>query len=86
MSSWVNAFADEPPLRDADDHTPYDVDRRDHHAGERITANELASTVHGTVKIRLVLHLPAAGTSLLLGDESVVQLRVDRKLLSRHAV
>ena len=63
-----------------------DVDKQDQDAGYRITAHELAGTVHGTVKIRFPGYILAPPERSLLVDNAGVQVGVDRHLLAGHGV
>ncbi len=70
----------------ADRQSPDDVDQQDQYAGGRITAHELAGTIHGTVEIGLGPDLGAALTRLILIDQTRIQIGVDRHLLARHGI
>ncbi len=63
-----------------------DVDEQDEDAGDGIASHELAGTVHRTVEVSFRTHFAAAHPRLVLGDESGVEVGVDRHLLAGHGV
>ena len=69
-----------------DDDTANQVDQRqdDGHGG--IALDDLGSTIHGAVEVRLALNLLAAHPCLLVVDHPGVQVGVNRHLLAGHGV
>ena len=73
-------------LRHADADAADEVDEQNQQAGDGVAANELARTVHRTVKVRLGGDLDPAHLRLGLIDQPGVEVSVDRHLLARHGV
>ncbi|MCZ7617307.1 MAG: hypothetical protein M5U32_03030 [Myxococcota bacterium] len=63
-----------------------DVDRHDDETCDRIAPYELARAVHRAVEVRLLLELAAPSARLLIVDHAMIQIGVDRHLLSRHRI
>ena len=74
------------PLRHADGKTTDDINHGDDHRRHGIASNKLRSTVHGSVKVGLLLHLTPAGSRLLFINDPCAQLGIDGHLLARHGV
>src|SRR5690606_31322611 len=73
-------------LEDADDEPTYYVDPGYDEAGNRVASDELASTVHRPVKVRLSAHLFTASPGLFFVDQSGVQVGVDGHLFTGHGI
>ncbi|MND85265.1 hypothetical protein D3C80_771840 [compost metagenome] len=73
-------------LQHADQHAADQVDEQDQQAGDGVTANELAGTVHRTVELGLLRHLGTAVLGLGLVDQAGVEVGVDGHLLAGHGV
>ena len=52
-------------LHHADAQTADQIDQQDQHAGQGITAHELAGTIHGAVEVSLFADFLAAGHGLI---------------------
>jgi len=76
----------QPVLDDADEKSRDQIDRHDHHRGDRVAAHELADTVHRGVEVRFAREVAAASARLLLADPAGVEIGVDRHLLARHRI
>jgi hypothetical protein len=73
-------------LEYADDKSAQDIDNRDDDAGDGITADEFAGTVHSSVKVGLLGDFLAAALGFLLVDDAGIEVGVDGHLPARHAV
>ena len=74
------------PLRHADGKTTHDINHGDDYRRDGIASNKLRSTVHGSVKVGLLLHLTPAGSRLLFINDPCAQLGIDGHLLARHGI
>ena len=73
-------------LDHADGHATDEVDEEDQQAGDGVTADELAGTVHGAVEVGFLGHFGAALLRLALLDQAGIEVGVDGHLLAGHGV
>ncbi len=73
-------------MEHTDKQTTDNIDQRDDNAGDRITANKLAGTIHGSVKIGFRFDLAPAFARFLLGDEAGIEICINRHLLTGHGI
>ncbi|MND74678.1 hypothetical protein D3C80_662790 [compost metagenome] len=73
-------------LEDTDRHAADQVDEQDQQAGNGVTTDEFAGTVHGTVELGFLGDFRAAGLGLGLIDQAGVEVGVDRHLLAGHRI
>lgn len=73
-------------LDHADGDAADQVDEENQQAGDGVTADELAGTVHRTVEVGLLGHLVAALLGFLLLDQAGVEVSVDGHLLAGHGI
>ncbi|MNZ55842.1 hypothetical protein D3C78_737780 [compost metagenome] len=73
-------------LEHADGHAADQVDEQDQQAGDGVTANKLAGTVHRTVELGLPRHFGTACLGLGLVDQAGVEVGVNGHLLAGHGV
>src|SRR5581483_4080549 len=66
--------------------TADDVDQNDENRRDRIAFNEFAGAVHRTVKVGLEFDLFSTLFCLGFGDETCVQVGINRHLLARHRI
>src|SRR5262249_34754528 len=65
---------------------PDDIHKGDENAGNGVTPDELAGTVHGPVKIGLLLNRLAPSPGLLLIDQAGVEISINGHLLAGHGI
>ena len=68
------------------DDAPQEVDRGDDHSGHGIALDELRGAVHRAVEVGFAGDLRPSAASLLIGDETGIEVGVDRHLLAGHGV
>ncbi len=73
-------------LRHANDESAHNVDHHDQQAGHGVAPNELAGTVHGAIKGRLLCHFSAALAGFVFADQAGIEVGVNRHLLAWHGV
>ena len=73
-------------LGHADGHAADEVDEEDQQAGNGVTADEFAGTVHGAVEVGFLAHFGPALLGFGLVDDAGVQVGVDGHLLAGHRV
>ncbi len=83
----VGSLADRHVMAQITDDDPAeDVDGGDDQAGDRIAADELRGTVHGTEERALLLQLATAMLRFLLVDQAGRKVGVDRHLLAGDGI
>src|SRR6266853_4827504 len=73
-------------LEDSDKEAGKDVDGGNKNGGDRVALIEAGGAVHGAVELRFAGNLFAAGASLMLVDESGIQVVINRHLLAGQSV
>jgi hypothetical protein len=73
-------------LQNPNGQSAQDVDQGDEDAGDGITPDELAGTVHRAVEVGFSRDLFASGPGLIFGNEPGVEVGVDAHLLTGHRV
>ncbi len=73
-------------LEDTDGHAADQVDEQNQQAGDGVTADELAGTVHRTVELGFLGDFRTARLGLVLVDQTGVEVGVDRHLFAGHRI
>ena len=73
-------------LHHADDEAADNVDKDNDDSRDGITLDELAGTIHGTVEVSLPLNLLSALAGLRIGNGTLIQIRINGHLLTRHSI
>ena len=73
-------------LQSANSEATQNINKENEDAGYRITSDKLRGTIHGTIKIRLASYALAALESLILCDQTRIEICVNRHLLTWHRI
>src|SRR5690606_7164908 len=62
------------------------VNRSNEDTCDRITSNELGSTIHRSVKVSLLRHFSTTAFCLFVVNQTGIQIRINRHLFTRHGI